>query len=607
MSKERIQSLLKQLCVNLYEREEVMALTLLSAIAGESIFLLGKPGVAKSLIARKLKYAFKDAKSFEYLMNRFSTPDEIFGPVSISKLKDHDKYERITENYLPKSDIVFLDEIWKASPSIQNTLLTVLNEKVYKNGEKEEKLPLKAIISASNELPEPNQGLSALWDRFILRFIVEGISDKDNFFKMIAEDVDINHDPVNLDLKISSEDYKNWQESIKKVAIPKEVFDVILYIKTSIDKQNEKKSKESEEIYISDRRWKKAIKILKTSAFLNGRSEVDLMDCFLLKHILWDMPEQIEFFEELIATAVKEYGYKEQVNLSEYEKLISKYEEEINHELIVQSVIEKVSNSEYVYNGQKYLVLEKEISTNIGSNNSSFSSMINTVNRAFNKNPIDYKYIINNALYDESFSNYVHVLDLKTNQWLKPQKGMNYKVNLLNNYSQNILSNVEIQIADDGLKADATITTRQPNKQLINIWDAQLNEYKNKLNNEIDKLNSFKNKKINNNIFVENEKKQLVEYNIKTIEKEVSNLKNKIQEIEYNYNHISPKTEQIEFKIKKSSIDKYNSIKNMDENLTKMFVYKLIKDGYSEFNDLKYKSKLNHKDIKRIFETVYKD
>ncbi len=87
---------------------------------------------------------------------------------------------------MPKSDIVFLDEIWKASPSIQNTLLTVLNEKVYKNGEKEEKLPLKAIISASNELPEPNQGLGALWDRFILRFIVEGISDKDNFFKMMV-------------------------------------------------------------------------------------------------------------------------------------------------------------------------------------------------------------------------------------------------------------------------------------------------------------------------------------------------------------------------------------------------------------------------------------
>ena len=308
MNKERIIQLLEQLNERVYEKEHIIALSLLSAIAGESIFLLGPPGVAKSMVARRLKLAFRGASAFEYLMSRFSTPDEIFGPVSISKLKDEDTYERMVEGYLPTADVVFLDEIWKAGPAIQNALLTVLNERIYRNGLFSIQVPLKGLIAASNELPAIDQGLEALWDRFLVRLLVNGVEDMGEFDRMISS-TDESEPWVDDALTITSDEYVEWMKEISLVKIHYSIFEVIHILKDRIELFNQRIQNEGSSLatlYVSDRRWKKLIKLLRTSAYLNGRDSIHLSDCLLISHCLWNDVEQMDVVNEMVQEAIRQ-------------------------------------------------------------------------------------------------------------------------------------------------------------------------------------------------------------------------------------------------------------------------------------------------------------
>lgn len=174
---DRIEALKNALSEGLYEKDEALRLALLAAIAGESIFFLGAPGCAKSMLARRIAQAFKtdgdgSVQYFETLLNQFSTPEDVFGNISLKALNGEledeqgnkkEEYRRLTENMLPEADIAFLDEIWKASPAILNTLLTIVNERKFHNGSKVEDVPLKALLAASNELPAKDRGLEALY------------------------------------------------------------------------------------------------------------------------------------------------------------------------------------------------------------------------------------------------------------------------------------------------------------------------------------------------------------------------------------------------------------------------------------------------------------
>lgn len=329
---ERFKQLLGEMNRGIYEKETEISLSLLAALAGESIILLGPPGVAKSMVARQLKTAFKDARSFEYLMSRFSTPDEIFGPVSIQKLKTSDTYERAVEGYLPTADVVFLDEIWKAGPAIQNTLLTVINEKIFRNGNREMHLPLKLLVAASNELPAKGEGLEALWDRFVIRIESRPIKLEKNFRAMLLEaptdflgptdftdstdssgsmgkcgftdSADFSDSTDFSDLKITAEEYAEWVEKICKIGVKEEVLDAISAIRKSLRAVNVDEAAERRNIYVSDRRWKNIVRLLRTSAFMQDREEVDICDLLPIYHCLWQEPEERDAIRSIVIRAL---------------------------------------------------------------------------------------------------------------------------------------------------------------------------------------------------------------------------------------------------------------------------------------------------------------
>ena len=363
---DRIEALKNALCEGLYEKDEVMRLSLLTAIAGESIFFLGAPGCAKSMCARRITNAFKaegneGLKYFEVLLNQFSTPEDVFGNISLKALNGEleggkEEYRRLTENMLPEADIAFIDEIWKASPAILNTLLTIINERTFKNGSKIEKVPLKALLAASNELPAKNRGLEALYDRFIMRLCVGFVQSEDNFFQMIerhsSAEVELSDEIKKL--QISNSELETWKKEIYKVSLSEQTRSVISAIRKELTAQNEGLTEEDagEAFEVGDRRWERIAHIIQTSAFLNDRNEVDLMDCQLIEYCIWNTEKQQKKVRKIVETCIQQHGLDCDTAIEEINEQIEEFEKTVD-ETWFKEVKEPATEKIVTIDGQK--------------------------------------------------------------------------------------------------------------------------------------------------------------------------------------------------------------------------------------------------------------
>ncbi len=352
--KSRISKILYTLGQNIHERDEIISVVLLSALANQNIFLYGPPGTAKSLISRRLSKVFETKHYFEYLMQKFSTPEEVFGPISLTELKK-DNYIRKTDGYLPTAEFAFLDEIWKSSPAILNTLLTIINEKIFRNGSNIEKVPLKILISASNEIPPPNQGLEALYDRFLTRLFVPPMTEKGNFETLLQSSSTSSEINIDDDLIIKNEELKLWKKEIEKVKLSQETLNIIHDIRLRFEEKNRKKELD---IYVSDRRWQRATTLLKAGAYFCNRKQTNIIDTLLLRHCLWTTEENREEITKIVEDSVKSSGFEIGISLKSLDEEKESLENEINKELYhssdVYETVKLNGNKEYFKCTKRY-------------------------------------------------------------------------------------------------------------------------------------------------------------------------------------------------------------------------------------------------------------
>lgn len=342
--KERITEIVEKLNEGIYERKETIAVSFLAALSNQNVFLFGQPGTAKSLIARRLSYAFETNSYFEYLMHRFSTPEEVFGPVSITELKK-DNFVRKTEGFLPQSDFAFLDEIWKSSPAILNTLLTIINEKLFRNGTEVEPAPLKALIAASNETPPPGQGLEALYDRFLVRLNVPPMEVKESFETLLKSQPTSAKFELPDDLAIEHKEWEKWCNDIHSIKLSEETLNIIHDIRLSF----EEKGKDFD-VYVSDRHWQKAAILLKSAAFFCDRKETNLVDTLLLRHCLWTTKDNYAEVVKIVEDAVRNRGFETDFNLNRIDSDKEELEKEIKIEFFHSKDVyetENLSRKEY--------------------------------------------------------------------------------------------------------------------------------------------------------------------------------------------------------------------------------------------------------------------
>jgi len=267
----------RELAAALIERADEIDLALTAMVCGEHLLLVGPPGTAKSLLLDSLA-SWLHGSRFTVLLTKFTTPEEVCGPVSVVGLKA-DQYRRVTTGMLPEADLAFLDEIFKASSAILNTLLRILNERLFYNGGAAMPCPLQFCVAASNEWPDADGGkeLGALFDRFLFRKLVKPVEGYAGREKLLWS-TDLT---PKLSTTLTTAELEQARQEAAGLPWTDPAKDALRRILVELNKEG---------IHPGDRRLRKAVKAAQAFAWLNGATDVQPEHLEVLAHVLWEDP-----------------------------------------------------------------------------------------------------------------------------------------------------------------------------------------------------------------------------------------------------------------------------------------------------------------------------